>query len=50
MGGGAASLEHEPVTVRKLLFKDGVLWAGDEMGSLCRYNHGALGTILLLKG
>jgi len=39
MGGGAASLEHEPVTVRKLLFKDGVLWAGDEMGSLCRWSH-----------
>ena len=36
MGGGAASLEHEPATVRKLLFKGGKLYAGDVMGSLCR--------------
>merc|ERR1719474_2118245 len=37
MGGGAASLEHEPTTVRKLLFKGGKLYAGDVMGSLCRW-------------
>ena len=30
-------MEHEPVTVRKLLFKHGAVWAGDEMGSLCRW-------------
>ena len=36
MGGGAASLEHEPATVRRLVFRDGRLWAGDEMGSVCR--------------
>ena len=37
MGSGAASLEHEPVTVRKLLFKHGAVWAGDEMGSVCKW-------------
>ena len=37
MGGGAASLEQEPATVRKLLFKGGKLYAGDVMGSLCRF-------------
>lgn len=36
VGGGAASLEHEPATVRRLVFRDGRLWAGDEMGSVCR--------------
>ena len=36
MGGGAASLEHEPATVRRLVFRHGKLWAGDEMGSVCR--------------
>ena len=36
MGGGAASLEHEPTTIRKLLFSNGKLYAGDVMGSLCR--------------
>ena len=34
--GGAASLEHEPATVRRLVFRHGKLWAGDEMGSVCR--------------
>ena len=36
VGGGAARLEHEPATVRRLVFRDGRLWAGDEMGSVCR--------------
>eukprot|EP00091_Calanus_sinicus_P010750 TRINITY_DN24769_c0_g1_i1.p1 TRINITY_DN24769_c0_g1~~TRINITY_DN24769_c0_g1_i1.p1 ORF type:complete len:186 (-),score=41.98 TRINITY_DN24769_c0_g1_i1:13-570(-) len=39
MGGGTASLEHEPATVRKLLFKGGKLYAGDVMGSLCRWSE-----------
>eukprot|EP00090_Calanus_glacialis_P046340 TRINITY_DN9061_c0_g1_i1.p1 TRINITY_DN9061_c0_g1~~TRINITY_DN9061_c0_g1_i1.p1 ORF type:complete len:327 (-),score=79.05 TRINITY_DN9061_c0_g1_i1:52-1032(-) len=39
MGGGAASLEQEPATVRKLLFKGGKLYAGDVMGSLCRWSE-----------
>ena len=38
MGGDAASLEHEPATVRKIVFRDGSVWAGDEMGSVCRWS------------
>ena len=37
LGGGTASLEHEPTTVRKLVFQGGKLYAGDVMGSLCRF-------------
>ena len=38
MGGGeeAGQQETGPVTVRKLLFRDSSLFAGDEAGSLCR--------------
>ena len=38
MGGGeeAGQQETGPVTVRKLLFRDNSLFAGDEAGSLCR--------------
>ncbi len=43
MGGGAASLEHEPATVRRLVFRDGNLWAGDEMGSVCRSGEVIMG-------
>jgi len=42
MGGGAASLEHEVVTVRKLVFRGGKLYAGDEMGCLCRWSEDLL--------
>ena len=39
MGGGeeGGAQETGPVTVRKLLFRDGSLFAGDEAGSLCRW-------------
>ena len=36
MGGGEEGGPTGPVTVRKLLFRDGNLFAGDEAGSLCR--------------
>ena len=36
--GGTASLEHEPATVRKIVFRDGTVWAGDEMGSVCQWS------------
>merc|ERR1711936_389490 len=36
-GGLAASLEHELVTVRKLVFSSPWLYAGDEMGGLCQW-------------
>ena len=41
MGGGdeGGAQETGPVTVRKLLFRDGSLFAGDEAGSLCRWRH-----------
>ena len=38
MGGGEEGGPTGPVTVRKLLFRDGSLFAGDEAGSLCRFN------------
>ena len=38
MGGGEESGPTGPVTVRKLLFRDGSLFAGDEAGSLCRFD------------
>ena len=38
MGGGEEGGPTGPVTVRKLLFKDGSLFAGDEAGSLCRFD------------
>jgi len=40
MGGGdeGGAQETGPVTVRKLLFRDGSLFAGDEAGSLCRWS------------
>ena len=39
MGGGLpASLEHELVTVRKLVFSSPWLYAGDEMGGLCEWS------------
>ena len=37
MGGGEEGGPTGPVTVRKLLFRDGNLFAGDEAGSLCRF-------------
>jgi len=42
LGGGTASLEHEPTTVRKLVFQGGKLYAGDVMGSLCRWSENLL--------
>ena len=39
MGGGEEGGPTGPVTVRKLLFRDGNLFAGDEAGSLCRFRH-----------
>ena len=42
---------HTPsydVCVRKLLFRHGVLWAGDEMGSVCQWSAD-LGTCNLKK-
>ena len=44
--GGAASLEHEPATVRRLVFRHGHLWAGDEMGSVCRAGEIIIGCIV----
>ena len=39
MGGGLpASLEHELVTVRKLVFSSPWLYAADEMGGLCQWS------------
>ena len=38
MGGLPASLEKEVVTVRKILFWRDKLYAGDEMGGLCRWS------------
>jgi len=38
MGGGEEGGPTGPVTVRKLLFRDGSLFAGDEAGSLCRWS------------
>ena len=39
MGGGEEGGPTGPVTVRKLLFRAGNLFAGDEAGSLCRFRH-----------
>ena len=38
MGGLPASLEGEVVTVRKIVFWRDKLYAGDEMGGLCRWS------------
>ena len=38
MGGLPASLDQEVVTVRKIVFWRDKLYAGDEMGGLCRWS------------
>ena len=38
LGGLPASLEKEVVTVRKILFWRDKLYAGDELGGLCRWS------------